>query len=87
MRSSCGSRLLKLPKGSIYWRARLESASELIVDGDVSWGEARPFAEGDMKPISNWQSEGRANPEGSRIFILHPRARPPWQRFAPGLGR
>ena len=70
MRSSCGGRQHKIPKGSVYWRARLGSASELIVDGDVSWDEERPFAESDMKPISNWQAEGRANPRGIPYLYL-----------------
>jgi RES domain len=69
VRSSRNTRLRKLPKGSIYWRARLGSASEIMVDGHVSWEEERPFTERDMKPISNWQSEGRANPR--RIPYLY----------------
>ncbi len=66
--ASCESRKLTIPKGSFFWRARLGCEDEVITDagGDitVSHIEERPYGREQLKPISNWQSEGRANPRG-----------------------
>src|ERR1700674_5064850 len=64
----CGDRKLTIPKGNIYWRARLGCESEEITDDNgglrVIHDEDRPYSKDKMKPISNRQSEGRANPRG-----------------------
>jgi hypothetical protein len=73
--SSCGSRVRLIPKGTVYWRARLGSVSEWIrhedVPGDgngsaieVIVEQSKPFPVDQMKPIKNWSSDGRANPRG-----------------------
>lgn len=72
--ASCGDRKLTIPKGNIYWRARLGFDSEEITDDDddirVIRDEDRPYSKDKMKPISNWQSEGRANPRGIPYLYL-----------------
>jgi RES domain-containing protein len=68
--ASCASREVIIPSGSIYWRARLGCESEEISKIDeeenltVVYEEDRPYSVGQMKPIPNWQGEGRANPRG-----------------------
>jgi hypothetical protein len=75
--ASSGNRKLKIPEGSIYWRARLGCESEEVADNDdddsdirVVHDEDRPYSRDKMKPISNWQSEGRANPRGIPYLYL-----------------
>ena len=70
VRGSCESRKLIIPKGSIYWRARLGCEEEVVTvtkDDEISVShiEERPYHREQMKPISNWQSEGRASSIGS----------------------
>src|SRR5437868_12495996 len=66
--SSCGSRKLAIPKGHTFWRARLgcefEEVTQVHNDVEVAWTEDRPFSRENMKPIPNWQTEGRANSRG-----------------------
>jgi hypothetical protein len=57
------------------WRARLGCEYEEVVDDDTSYlkvvhEEERPYGTSAMKPISNWQSEGRANPRGIPYLYL-----------------
>jgi hypothetical protein len=68
IRVSCASREQLIPKDTILWRARLgcESANHEEVDGDIIVITERdvPFGAKEMKPIPNWQGEGRAHPRG-----------------------
>lgn len=68
------TRKLNVPKGRIFWRARLGCEYEEIErqEGEfiVRWPEERPFSSEGMKPISAWQSEGRANPRGIPYLYL-----------------
>jgi hypothetical protein len=61
-------RKFTVSEGTTFWRARLGSERRQSVDdsGDphVVRIEEEPYAPEGMKPISNWQSEGRANPRG-----------------------
>jgi hypothetical protein len=72
--ATCGSRKLTIPQGRTCWRARLGCKHEEVIDRrsspDVTWYEDRPYAEKDMKPISNWQGEGRVNPRGIPYLYL-----------------
>jgi hypothetical protein len=73
--ASCGDRKLTVPKGHTYWRARLGCEYEEVTDEDsadihVTHIEDRPYSKKDMKPISNWQREGRANPRGIPYLYL-----------------
>jgi hypothetical protein len=77
--ASCATRKLTIPRGHPYWRARLGCVSEEITDEDsnedtdkirVIHFEERPYGRDAMKPISNWQSEGRANPRGIPYLYL-----------------
>jgi hypothetical protein len=61
------SRKLTIPKGRTYWRARLgcpHKVTKNLTDRIVLW---RPYSQKDMKPISNWLSEGRVNPRVCRF--------------------
>jgi hypothetical protein len=67
--ATCGTRRLTIPEGTVYWRARRGCEYEQITvdrDDDISvcWDKPRPYGRDGMKPVSNWQSEGRANPRG-----------------------
>lgn len=68
VRTSCPSRRLSIPQKTIYWRARLgceyEEVSNTDDDITVIYDQERPYAQEGMKPIPNWQGEGRANPRG-----------------------
>jgi hypothetical protein len=72
--ATCGNRKLTIPQGNIYWRARLGCEYEQVIreDGDIQvfWNEDRPYSRDGMKPVSNWQSEGRANPRGIPYLYL-----------------
>jgi hypothetical protein len=72
--ATCKNRKLVIPRGHLYWRARLGCEYEEITDEDsdihVSHTEDRPYSRDNMKPISNWQSEGRANPRGIPYLYL-----------------
>ncbi|WP_407112419.1 RES family NAD+ phosphorylase [Bradyrhizobium sp. LMG 9283] len=66
--ASCPSRKLTIPKDRIFWRARLGCEWQEVeqTDGEITAvvEEDRPYRAEGMKPIPNWQSEGRANPRG-----------------------
>jgi hypothetical protein len=66
--ASCTSRAIVVPANSVFWRARLGCEYEEVTrtedDFTVAWEEDRPFRAQEMKPIPNWQGEGRANPRG-----------------------
>jgi hypothetical protein len=72
--ATCSERKLIIPKGTIYWRARRGCTYERITGKDgnfhVCWDEERPYSQTEMKPISNWQSEGRASPRGIPYLYL-----------------
>jgi hypothetical protein len=69
--ASSGNRKLTIPRGHIYWRARLGCEYEEVTreDGYIHEDD-RPYSVDAMKPISNWQSEGRANPRGIPYLYL-----------------
>lgn len=72
VRSSCKNRLSTIPKDSLLWRARLGSTighESTIATGagdaiTAIFDRAMPYAKSSMKPIPDWQREGRANPCG-----------------------
>jgi hypothetical protein len=72
--ASCANRKLISPQESTYWRARLGCEFEEITDVvghiHIPHLEDRPYSRDQMKPISNWQSEGRANPRGIPYLYL-----------------
>jgi hypothetical protein len=72
---SCKARKLTIPAGHSFWRARKGCESKLVIekDGDIEFeyfDEEQPYSEKEMKPISSWQSEGRANPRGIPYLYL-----------------
>jgi RES domain len=72
--ASCASRKLTIPNKRNFWRARLGCEWEDVetTDGEITAvvEEPRPYSAKDMKPIQNWQSEGRANPRGMpRLYL------------------
>lgn len=69
IRKSCGERRVHIPRGTLYWRARLGyEVEDVIVNIDeqssVSYGDERPYSQVAMKPVPTWETEGRANPRG-----------------------
>jgi hypothetical protein len=68
LKTICVRRHFTVSKGTTFWRARLGSEGRHIVDDPedprVVSIEEKPYAPEGMKPISNWLSEGRANPRG-----------------------
>jgi hypothetical protein len=72
--ASCEGRKLSISKGRIYWRARLGCKIDDIVhhygDIDVITPEERPYKESEMKPVPNWQIDGRANSRGIPCLYL-----------------
>jgi hypothetical protein len=74
IRSSCSSRKLSIPKDRLFWRARLgceyEEVTKHDTDVTVVFDEERPYGRDGMKPIPNWQGEGRANPRGIPVLYL-----------------
>ena len=68
VRVSCVHREQLIPQGRELWRARLgcESADFEETDDDITVIVERdePFGAKEMKPIPNWQGEGRAHPRG-----------------------
>ena len=72
--ATCSSRELTIPRGRVYWRARLGCEYERVTSGDgdteVCWEKDRPYSHDAMKPISNWQRESRANPRGIPYLYL-----------------
>ena len=58
---SCEMRGASIKEGSLYWRARLGC---MPGDNEVPLRRSEPYPPDSMKPIPNWQSEGRANPRG-----------------------
>jgi RES domain-containing protein len=72
--ATCGNHALPIPKETVFWRARLGCEYERIMRGagdiSVCWDEPRPYGADGMKPVSNWQSEGRANPPGIPCLYL-----------------
>jgi hypothetical protein len=68
VRASCPNRKMAIPKGRIFWRARLGCELDVVRQDDtditVVYPEERPYGRDGMKPIPNWQGEGRANPRG-----------------------
>ena len=74
IRASCHAHKETMPRGFTCWRARLGceviERKEDAGDFAVSWPEAQPYAAQQMKPISVWHSEGRANPRGIPYLYL-----------------
>lgn len=72
--ASCGSRKFVVSQKKIYWRARLGcDCEDMEVEHDditVVTEVDRPYGRDGMKPIPNWQSEGRANPRGIPCLYL-----------------
>jgi RES domain len=72
--NTCSDRKITIPKGTIFWRARRGHESKLVIDKyddiQVCWDKDQPYSEKEMKPISNWQSESRANPRGIPYLYL-----------------
>lgn len=72
--STCRNRQITIQKGDLYWRAQLGCKKEFVTyrDGGFSWDQEEyfPYNQDRMKPISNWQSEGRANPRGIPYLYL-----------------
>ncbi|MGD9540396.1 RES family NAD+ phosphorylase [Methylocystis sp.] len=72
--ASSGNRKQTISQGDIFWRARLGCEYEMVThegdDIDVSWPRPCPYGQEAMKPISNWQNEGRANPRGIPCLYL-----------------
>jgi RES domain-containing protein len=68
--ASIGDRDREISKDSIFWRARLGGKKELVTGDGFRFEEDRPHLPDGMKPISNWQSEGRANPRGIPYLYL-----------------
>jgi hypothetical protein len=68
IRASSVGRETLAKTGQTFWRARLGcnfvERSQVDNDLTVIFDEAEPFGPAGMKPISNWNSEGRANPRG-----------------------
>jgi len=66
--ATSGGRRRMIPRGTLYWRARLgcdyEPACSELGDVRAEWDQERPYGREGMKPIPNWQTEGRANPRG-----------------------
>lgn len=68
---SSGPRKLTIPQGKLYWRARLGSEDEVVgTDSELLYEQACPYGPDGMKPIPNWQTEGRANPRGIPYLYL-----------------
>jgi hypothetical protein len=63
---SCAGRVSTIEKGTVFWRARLGSDYE----GEAPAKKAIPYPSSGMKPIVNWQSEGRANPRGIAYLYM-----------------
>jgi hypothetical protein len=63
-----------IPKGSVFWRARLGCDSVEVTreetDITVVYPEDRPYGRDGMKPIPNWQGEDRSNPRGIPALYL-----------------
>src|ERR1700732_638174 len=74
VRASCPSRKVNLQKGRTFWGDRLgceyENITRDYTDITVVTPEERPYGRDDMKPIPNWQAEGRANPRGIPALYL-----------------
>jgi len=74
VRASCARRRLVIPQKKIFWRARLGCEYEQVTnthpDITVVHDEDRPYKQEGMKPIPNWQGEGRANPRGIPFLYL-----------------
>lgn len=74
--ASSSRRKVDIPQGSIFWRARLGCDSVEVTQTDEEediaavYEEDRPYAASGMKPVPNWQSEGRANPRGIPCLYL-----------------
>jgi hypothetical protein len=72
--ASRGDRERTIPRGWLCWRARIGCETEEVerVDDDtrVVYDEDRPYGQQGMKPIPNWQREGRANPRGIPYLYL-----------------
>jgi hypothetical protein len=72
--AASGNRRITIAQGEPFWRARLGCEQEVLSSQTgvvvTTWQEDRPYAPDKMKPVSNWQSEGRANPRGSPYLYL-----------------
>lgn len=60
--ATCKSRLRRIPKGEIFWRAQL--GHDWVVDDDVGRRIRGPHPESRMKPLHDRAYEGRVNPKG-----------------------
>jgi len=74
VRASCATRRLVIPQKKIFWRARLGCEYEQVTNTDpditVAYDEERPYEREGMKPIPNWQGEGRASARGIPSLYL-----------------
>jgi hypothetical protein len=79
VRASCASRKTVIQKGKTFWRARIGCELEEVTKEDtdiegenitVVYPEERPYGRDGMKPIPNWQGEGRSNPRGIPALYL-----------------
>jgi hypothetical protein len=72
--STCHERKYTVPKAHRFWRARRGCKTELVTkkedDIEVVCEDDLPYMGEEMKPISNWQCEGRANPRGIPYLYL-----------------
>jgi RES domain len=74
VRASCATRRLVIPQKKIFWRARLgceyEHYENTHPEITVVYDKERPYKREGMKPIPNWQGEGRASPRGIPSLYL-----------------
>jgi hypothetical protein len=88
--ATSGNRRLTIPQGNPFWRARLGCEQEVLTSqtGEliVTWREDRPYTPAAMKPVANWQSEGRANPRGIPYLYLAMRRETALAEVRPWIG-
>jgi hypothetical protein len=80
---SCEKRKVTIPQGKMFWRARVGFEEEEVQSDEdeeirVSHLEQRPYSQQQMKPISNWQTEG----SGIYVPLIAP-----WSSYRPQIGQ
>ena len=89
VRASCHKREEKIPASQPFYRARLgvERKDQLVTEGDKFYFEKLiPYEADKMKPIENWNGEGRANPRGIACLYMATTPQTAFAEVRPWIG-
>src|SRR5262249_2528191 len=84
--STCKSRIRRVRKGAIFWRAQLGHDWRTVEQDDFTYTQETAFGRDRMKPRKERSPEGRANPKGIPYLYLSTTAEAAMSEVRPWVG-